>query len=679
MEQDKYGVYNNGKLEFTLRKIAAIGDFEIPPMFEEKADIVLEEIAANKFLITPPQGCTWLLFTTHGYTEEQKALYLQWIERGVIIISENRFIDKNGIVLPSIHMSNRQAVRAVWRKIGLYIRNLFNVPTITVTGSMGKTTTTRFIELLLSERARTFVSGGNLNTPDLYVRQMLKRFDESYGFHVQECGAGHPGLAAWSASTMEADVFCITNIVPDHLDQYKTIEAVEKDKTSFDLYSRKDAVGIINLDDERLRNFKFNHRVITCGIEHTEADYTARSVRQNGFLLEMEIVHEGVVTPIAIRIPGLHNAYNALMAFAVAKEYGLTEEEIVRGFKKYRSDIFRQNLAMVAGRILHIDCFSYNPTSTYTTVKSLNEMSVPEGGQKIAIISGANKLGEHCAAINYELGLKLSKLENIDKFVLFCYSMDPTQEEQDHFGHAKALYDGLCRNPAVRKKCVICMTCEEGAEVLRATKPGDAILFKGGIYRPQYPMIDLAFGTSYTCVIQYSIREARFNTAQCIADYYAEINGCTIVKWKEDKSDITIPDTIQDKPVHRLATGVFANNQKLKTIDFGSSVMNIGKEAFKCCTGLESLTLPYSALHLEMSAFEGCSGLKEVSMKGIYHIGERAFANCPALKRVELSECCAYIEEDAFVGSDNVTIVAPLNSYAMTYALKNGIRYEISE
>lgn len=154
------------------------------------------------------------------------------------------------------------------------------IPTIGITGSIGKTTIA-FVRNMFSERGKVFVSGGNLNVWYLFINQMIKRFDNTYKYHIQEVGRGRPGLVEEPAKVLNSDAFCITNILPHHLNNYKGIDGVFYYKTSFDRASKLDAFVVMNIDD-RLRNFKFNHRVITCGIEHEEADYVAYNVKQIG-------------------------------------------------------------------------------------------------------------------------------------------------------------------------------------------------------------------------------------------------------------------------------------------------------------------------------------------------------------------------------------------------------------
>ena len=80
----------------------------------------------------------------------------------------------------------------------------------------------------------------------------------------------------------------------------------------------------------------------------------------------------------------------------------------------------------------------------------------------------------------------------------------------------------------------------------------------------------------------------------------------------------------------------------------------IGKFAFKGCSGLTSLTLPSSITTISASAFSGCSGLTSLTLpSNITEIGEWAFSNCSGLASIYVyAEKVPKMAEDVFKGCD---------------------------
>ncbi len=91
----------------------------------------------------------------------------------------------------------------------------------------------------------------------------------------------------------------------------------------------------------------------------------------------------------------------------------------------------------------------------------------------------------------------------------------------------------------------------------------------------------------------------------------------------------------------------------LTEVTFENGLKTISPNAFKDCVSLEKVTVPSSVTKIEYGAFYGCSSLKSIDLlSNITSIGSSAFSGCNSLT--------ANVEKD---------------SYAMTYAKNNNIRY----
>ncbi len=673
-------IWKDGHFAFTLRKIAQITGLEIPEAYSDRLDTPIVQLSSNFF----PNMGAWkegelrALFI-YFYEEKKLPSYRQYLDQGAILISGTQIYREDGSPYPMIVLASQAEVQAAYCAIGTYIKTVFPMPTIGVTGSIGKTTPKQFLKSIFSERYKVLASGGNQNTPDLFTNQLIRQCDPTYEFHIQECGAGVPGLVERAAKMLRADAFCITNILPHHLDRYDTLEDILYDKASFDRVPGKTCFGVINIDDGRLRDYAFQNRIVTCGVTSPDADYVAGNIRQSGLYLEMDVTYrtpdgEERTVPIRVSIPGLHNANGAVMAFAMAKEWGFTDEEIQRGFLNYKSDGIRQSLRVTAGRLLYVDCFNVASGSIRSSLSTLESFELEPGCRRVAVLGGENLLGSREFANNYAVGLTFRDF-HVDEYIFVGRPEPATEEEYNLFGHSYALYQGARRALRGRVKTSFMTDYHAIADKLAAeTKPGDVILFKGG-FRLAFPsIIDLTFGTSgavyfpYHYFPPYSVAEDGFR-----ASYFPSTDTCNLMRCTIRKGVARIPDTVDGRPVARVSARLCRDNPYVQTIDFGLSCANIGAECFAGCTALRAADIPANVLYIEAGAFAGCPALEHVSVRGALHIERGAFRDCPALRAVEISGDCVTIEEDVFAGSPNVTIAAPAGSAAAAYARDHGI------
>lgn len=101
-------------------------------------------------------------------------------------------------------------------------------------------------------------------------------------------------------------------------------------------------------------------------------------------------------------------------------------------------------------------------------------------------------------------------------------------------------------------------------------------------------------------------------------------------------------------------------------------VTTLGRWAFNNCPSLTSIDMP-SATSIGGLAFGYCTSLTNINMPKVTTVGIRAFAGS-GIKSIDLSNVTS-IGKNAFEACENVTICAPLNSYAHQYALDNDINF----
>ena len=97
---------------------------------------------------------------------------------------------------------------------------------------------------------------------------------------------------------------------------------------------------------------------------------------------------------------------------------------------------------------------------------------------------------------------------------------------------------------------------------------------------------------------------------------YYDINDVYIWKYTGNATKITIPSTINGKPVKSIGNYAFDGCTGLTSIEIPDSVTSIGRYAFKGCTGLTSIEIPDSVTTIGDGVFDGCTVLTDVYYEG---------------------------------------------------------------
>ena len=119
--------------------------------------------------------------------------------------------------------------------------------------------------------------------------------------------------------------------------------------------------------------------------------------------------------PVRIHAYGEHMVYAALEGAAVGLEFGLTDEEIIRGIAAYQPVGSRAGVVNTGRLTIIDDCYNANPDSMAAALRSLHGL---QGGRKVAILGDMKELGEKERALHREIGRQAAE-EGV-KLLLTC-------------------------------------------------------------------------------------------------------------------------------------------------------------------------------------------------------------------------------------------------------------------
>jgi len=232
---------------------------------------------------------------------------------------------------------------------------------ISIAGAHGKTTSTGMVVtgLRVLGKDPSFVNGGVIaeygssaasGSSDLFVIEA----DESDGSFLH----------------YETAVALITNVDPDHLDHYGSLENFEKEFARF-ANGASDFVAISSDDPGAVRvtGLITNKRIITFG-EAQGADVRVMNLDATGARVSFDLSYEGKMYSSTLLVPGKHNAINAAGAFAVLVGLGLDPAKALEAISTFNGTERRFELHGEVRGVKVYDDFAHHPTEVIAALSA---------------------------------------------------------------------------------------------------------------------------------------------------------------------------------------------------------------------------------------------------------------------------------------------------------------------
>ena len=555
----------------------------------------------------------------------------------------------------SMYIEDYKVIRDMYIKVIHYIRTIHKAKVIAVTGSIGKTSTKEMLESVLRHHyKKPLISKGNNNSM-FSVGRNIQSLRRPTNVYLQEVGAHSPGVVEVSARELECDMVVYTNISYPHLELYGSIENILEDKTSLSRYGKPDGLAFVNYDDSRLMHYPFQQEVITYSLKNPEAQYYAKNIvsSPDGFrftIVDQKDTAAAKELPASIHVPGQHNILNGIAAYAVGKALRLKDEEILEGISDYRPSGMRQNLLEINGYHVFADCYNANKISIESALDAMDQISLPAGGRRIAVLGDILALGDLHEQVHREVG-QLIQEHQVD--ILLCYGIDA------RFICEEAVKDGVNARYFSDRKLL-----EE--EILKLRRPEDVILFKASHDVNLGATIDRLFGTDIN--ESTSIGHKQFKlVVNGDFEYYIFETSASIKTYLGDEARVIVPPSVE---------GEVTNGITEETSVQVLSIEKIGKTAFRNKTHVKEVILPPTVVRIRGGAFQG-SGLTHFEVpETLLSIGDGAFAQCENLKWIQFPDTIIDIGEKILEGSPQTVVRCKKNSVAEKYALENNYPVE---
>ena len=278
-------------------------------------------------------------------------------------------------------------------------RRRFNVPLVGVTGSYGKTTTRAFIAAALGAKHKVLSSAANFNN-EIGVPQTLLQLDESHGIAVIEMAMRGAGQIAYLAEMAAPTAAVITNIGPQHVELLGSIENIARAKSEILQFLPPDGVAVLPADDEYLDFFtdQLGGRTILRFGDNPSAEFHVGEVQTDNeghvaFTLThySDKKHHPETHHVQLPLPGVHNAFNAAGALAVADVAGVPLEAAVQALATVEVPGARMKVLRTGAITIIDDCYNAGPASMRAALETLRDF--PGAKRRLAVLGAMKELG----------------------------------------------------------------------------------------------------------------------------------------------------------------------------------------------------------------------------------------------------------------------------------------------
>jgi UDP-N-acetylmuramate--alanine ligase len=249
------------------------------------------------------------------------------------------------------------------------LAQLFNAApqSIAVGGTSGKSTTTGMIGWILSATGRdpTIMNGAVMKNFATEAHAFASAVIGESGIFVSEVDESDGSIALYAPH-----VAVLNNIALDH-------KSMEELRALFGDFIGKAQTAVLNLDNGEtaaLASKLAAGKALTFSLKDMDADLFggALTPRPDGIAFSVR-ERGGAALPVLLKVPGRHNAANALAALGAARALGVSLRAGVEALEGFSGIKRRLEVVGTARGITVIDDFAHNPDKIFATLSTLHD------------------------------------------------------------------------------------------------------------------------------------------------------------------------------------------------------------------------------------------------------------------------------------------------------------------
>lgn len=313
-----------------------------------------------------------------------------------------------------------------------FYREKLGLKVVGITGSAGKTSTKDLVAAVLSDKYKVFKTKGNFNN-EIGLPLMILELDSTYDVAILEMGMRGLGQIRELAEIASPDLGIITNIGISHIEILKTRENILKAKMEIATFFDKNNTLVVCGNDDFLGALpEAEYKIVKTGVGEN-FEIGAKNIALEELSSKFTVYDEEKEEEFSLDMPGEHNISNLMLGIAIAKELGVSFEEMKRGLKNIEATSMRLELIKKDGFSILNDCYNSSPVAVKSAIDVMKNI---EGKRRIAVLGTMRELGHKSEEAHEEIG-KYAKENGIEK--VLCFG-DFSENIKEGYGEGCTVY-----------------------------------------------------------------------------------------------------------------------------------------------------------------------------------------------------------------------------------------------
>lgn len=313
-----------------------------------------------------------------------------------------------------------------------FYREKLGLKVVGITGSAGKTSTKDLVAAVLSDKYKVFKTKGNFNN-EIGLPLMILELDSTYDVAILEMGMRGLGQIKELAEIASPDLGIITNIGISHIEILKTRENILKAKMEIATFFDKNNTLVVCGNDDFLGALpEAEYKIVKTGVGEN-FEIGAKNIALEELSSKFTVYDGEKEEEFSLDMPGEHNISNLMLGIAIAKELGVSFEEMKRGLKNIEATSMRLELIKKDGFSILNDCYNSSPVAVKSAIDVMKNI---EGKRRIAVLGTMRELGHKSEEAHEEIG-KYAKENGIEK--VLCFG-DFSENIKEGYGEGCTVY-----------------------------------------------------------------------------------------------------------------------------------------------------------------------------------------------------------------------------------------------
>lgn len=292
-----------------------------------------------------------------------------------------------------------------------------NLTVIGITGSYGKTSTKEFLTTILSSKFSVLATPEHKNSEMGIAETILKELKSEHKIFVVEMGAYNKDGIRLLCKVVKPTIGMVTGVNEQHLSTFRSMENLLSAEGGRELLQElpQDGLLVVNGDNKHCLDLykmaNISKKIYTLHNDKVESDIWAEEITVHRDSLDfLAIIEERETFHFNVSVLGRQNIQNLLGSILVAKELGMSLEEISLAAKNIRPEQAGTTRKTGINGINIIDSsYSSNPDGV---VADLDYLSIFEG-KKVIVMPCLIELGNKSGEVHQQIGKKIADICNL--------------------------------------------------------------------------------------------------------------------------------------------------------------------------------------------------------------------------------------------------------------------------